>query len=98
MNYECMVAENANRIDMNTTPLWCERWHWSLKRRDEDWHANILACSSNGYKSPKRMDYRLNSLECTECTECNYIHASFGIIPCMYDKKTVQNSVFPINL
>jgi hypothetical protein len=48
MNYDYMAAEHVNRIGMNTTPLWFERWHWRLKRRDEDWHANILAWIRTG--------------------------------------------------
>jgi hypothetical protein len=36
--------------------------------------------------APKRMDNRPFSPECT------YIQASFGIVPCMYDKKTAQFS------
>ena len=88
MNYDYMVAEHVNRIGMDTALMCFVRWHWRWELRDEDWHANSLAWFLNGYKSQDRMDKRLCLPECNYC-----IHASFGIIPCMYDKKPVQNSV-----
>lgn len=48
MNYDYMAAEHVNRIGMNTTPLWFARWHWRVNRRDENWHANILAWIRKG--------------------------------------------------
>jgi hypothetical protein len=48
MNYDYMAAEHVNRICMDTTPLWFARWHWRLKQRDEDWHADILAWIETG--------------------------------------------------
>ena len=89
MNYDYMVAEHVNRIGIVTTTSWFTRWHWHWrwKRRSEDRHANTLAYCSDGHNSPDRMDNRL-------CwPDCNYIHASTGIIPCMYDKKTVQINI-----
>ena len=86
MNYDCMVAEHVNRVGMVTTPLCYVRLNWRWELRDENWHANSLAWYMNGYRCPKRMENRLCSHDCNYC-----IHASFGIIPCMYDKKTDQN-------
>lgn len=91
MNYDYMVAEHVNRDGMVATPPYLLCWHWRWELRDEDWHANYLAWFLNGYKSQDRMDNRMCSPECNYC-----IHASFGIIPCMYDKKTVQNACSPL--
>lgn len=90
MNYDCMVAEHVNGIRMITTTLWSAHGHWRWERKNKGRHGSTLALHSDGSNSPKRRNYRLGSPEFT------YIHASFGIIPCMYDKKTVENSVFPI--
>lgn len=88
MNYDCMVAEYVNRVSMVTTSLWYVRWHWRWERRGKGRHGITLALYWDECSSPKRMDNRLCS------PECIYIHASFGIIPCMYHKKTVENSTF----
>lgn len=76
---------------MVTSPLWFVPWHWRWECRSEGRHGITLALHLDGFRSPKRMDNRLFSPECT------HIHASFGIIPCMYDKKTVQNSTFSVD-
>jgi hypothetical protein len=91
MNYDYMVAEHVNRIGMVTTPWWFMQWHRRWKCRSEDRHAYSFAWFQDGYKSPERMINRLCSPECV------YIHASFGIIPCMYDMKTVQNNTFSLS-
>lgn len=88
MNYDCMVAEYVNRDSMVTTSLWFVRWHWRWERRGKGRHGNTLALYRDECSSQKRMDNRLISPECT------YMHASFGIKLCMYDKKTVANSTF----
>jgi hypothetical protein len=85
MNYDCMVAEHVNGVRMDTASLWFTRWHWRWERKDKGRHGDTLALNSDGYVCPKRMDNRLHSPGCT------YIHASFGIIPCMYDEKIAEH-------
>jgi hypothetical protein len=85
MIYDCMVAEHVNRVRMVTTSLWFTRWHWRWECKDKGRHGDTLALNLYGCDCPKRMNNRLHSPGCT------YIHASFGIIPCMYDKKTAEH-------